>query len=865
MNEPRLALWVHRRLLRLYPAQFRQDYEREVVSVFRRQWERQPGAVWAWLFFLKACVSIVWNAPGEHLHMLTSDLSYAFRAFRRSPGFTAVAIATLALGMGVNAALFSVVKSVLYGTLPYDKPDQLVRVWIRNPKQGFDHDISNLPRLEDWRRAASFQGVAGFTSAKLILTGSAEPVQLRGAQVTADFFRVMGVRPQFGQDFDVGDDQQGRPRKIVISHELWLRQFGADPAVVGRQLELSGRSYEVTGVAPPLIRFPQRDVDFWTPLVVDDRARQNRGAFWLNVVGRLRDGTTLRQAQSEMDALSRTLAAQHAEDRDLAGVALVSLRDDLTGPIRTALAVLSGAVIFILLICCANIAGMLSARAGTRSSELAIRTVLGAGRSRVVRQLLTEAVLLFFIGGIAGIAAGYAGVGVLLRLVPPELPQLQDTRLDLTVAGLALAASTAAGLLFGLLPALQASQHDLASSIREGGRGLAGHSHSRRFRSVLIAGEMALAVILFTGACLLIRSLERVQQVSVGFDPRDVALAEVQLPFARYGSDAKMRELYDGVLERLRHTSGIKSAAAISNFFLGRLPESGPFSIEGRPERISMPLTTDAVSPEFFSAMKIPLLRGRFFDERDRADTVPVVIVNRTTADTYWANGDPLGKRITFDDPNNQTARWYTIVGVVADTRRAGADRPVFTESYHPLAQEPSLTMEIVIRGSGARAALQAALHVVDRGQPVDRFVSIDAALGDQMASRRFTTFLLSLFAATALVITGVGLYGLVSYLVTQRSREFGVRVALGAQPRTILWIVVSQVGRLAAYGLIVGTLGALGLGRLIDSLLFGVTRFDPGSYFAAAAGLLLIALAAALSPAVRAVGTSPMTSLRAE
>jgi putative ABC transport system permease protein len=797
--------------------------------------------------------------------MLTSDLSYAFRIFRRSPGFTALAIATLALGMGVSAALFSVVKSVLYGTLPYDKPDQLVRVWIRNPKQGFDQDISNLPRLEDWRRAASFQGVAGFTSAKLILTGGADPVQLRGAQVTADFFRVMGVRPQFGQDFDAGDDQQGRPRKLVISHELWLRQFGADPAVVGRQLELSGRSYEVTGVAPPLIRFPQRDVDFWTPLVVDDRARQDRGAFWLNVVGHLRDGTTLRQAQSEMDALSRALAAQHPEDRDLAGVALVSLRDDLTGPIRTALAVLSGAVIFILLICCANIAGMLSARAGTRSSELAIRTVLGAGRSRVVRQLLTEAVLLFFIGGIAGIAAGYGGVAVLLHLVPPELPQLQDTRLDLTVAGLALAASTAAGLLFGLLPALQASQQDLASSIREGGRGLAGHGHSRRFRSVLIAGEMALAVILFTGACLLIRSLERVQQVSLGFDPRDVALAEVQLPFARYSSAAKMRELYDGVLEHLRHTSGIKSAAAISNFFLGRLPNSGSFSIEGRPERIDMPLTTDAISPDFFSAMKIPLLRGRFFDEGDRADTVPVIMVNRTTADHYWPNGVPLGKRITFEDPNNAKARWYTIVGVVADTRRAGADRPVFTESYHPLAQEPSITMQIVIRGSGARAALQAALHAVDPGQTVDRFVSLDAALGDQLASRRFTTFLLSLFAASALVITGVGLYGLVSYLVTQRSREFGVRVALGAQPRTILWIVVSQVGRLAACGLIAGTVGALGLGRLIDSLLFGVTRFDPGSYFAAAAGLLLIALAAALSPAVRAVGTSPMTSLRGE
>jgi predicted permease len=852
-------------LLRLYPAQFRQDYEREVVSAFRRQWEWQRGPAGAWLYFLQACLSIVWNTPGEHLDMLMNDLSYAFRAFRRSPWFTAVAIATLALGMGVNAALFSVVKSVLFGTLPYSRPDQLVRVWIRNPKQGFDRDISNLPRLEDWRRAPCFQGVAGFTSASLIFTATAEPVQLRGAQVTADFFRVMGIRPQYGRDFDPGDDQQGRPLKIVISHQFWLRQFGGDPEVVGRQLELSGRSYQVTGVAPPLISFPERDLDFWTSLVVDDRTRQSRGGFWLNVVGRLRDGITLRQGQSEMDVLSRALSAQHPEDRDLAGVALISLRDDLTGPIQTALAVLSAAVLFILLICCANIAGMLSARAATRSSELAIRTVLGAGRSRVVRQLLTEAVLLFFAGGAVGIAAGYGGVALLLRLAPPELPQLQDTKLDLTVAGLALVASTAAGLLFGLLPALQVSQFDLASGIRQGARGLAGHISSRRFRSVLTVAEMALAMILFTGACLLIRSFERVQQVSLGYDPRDVSIAQVQLPRARYGSDAKIREFYQRMFERLAHTPGIQSAAGITSFFLGRLPNSASFSIEGRPDRISMPLTTDSVTPEFFSAMMIPRIRGRFFDDHDRADSVPVVIVNQTMADHYWPNGDPLEKRITFDAPNQPTARWYTIVGVVADTRRAGADRPVFTESYDAFAQGPSRTMQIVIRGSGARAALQGAIHAVDSGQPVARFASLDAALGEQMASRRFTTFLLSLFAATALVITGVGLYGLVSYLVTQRRKEFGIRVALGAQPRNILWIVVSQVGRLAAYGLIAGALGALGLGRLIDSLLFGVTRFDPGSYFAAAAGLLLIALAAALSPAVRAVGTSPMISLRAE
>jgi putative ABC transport system permease protein len=865
MKEPRLALWVYGMLLRLYPAQFRQDYEREVVSAFRRQWEWQRGPAGARLYFLQACLSIVWNAPGEHLDMLMNDLSYAFRAFRRSPWFTAVAIATLALGMGVNAALFSVVKSVLFGTLPYSQPDQLVRVWIRNPKQGFDRDISNLPRLEDWRRAPCFQGVAGFTSANLIFTATAEPVQLRGAQVTADFFRVMGIRPQYGRDFDPGDDQQGRPLKIVISNQFWLRQFGGDPEVVGRQLELSGRSYQVTGVAPPLIRFPERDVDFWTPLTVDDRTRQSRGGFWLNVVGRLRDGIALRQGQSEMDVLARALSAQHPEDRDLAGVALISLRDDLTGPIQKGLAVLSGSVLFILLICCANIAGMLSARAATRSSELAIRTVLGAGRSRVVRQLVTEAALLFCAGGAVGIAAGYGGVALLLRLAPPELPQLQDTKLDLTVAGLALVASTAAGLLFGLLPALQVSQFDLASGIRQGARGLAGHISSRRFRSVLIVAEMALAMILFTGACLLIRSFERVQQVSLGYDPRNVSIAQVQIPRARYGSDAKIQEFYQRMFERLLDTPGIQSAAGITDFFLGRLPNSATFSMEGRPDRISMPLTTDSVTPGFFSAMKIPLIRGRFFDDHDRADSLPVIIVNQTMADHYWPKGDPLEKRITFDASDQPTARWYTIVGVVADTRRAGPDQPVFTESYGPFAQGPSRTMQIVFRGSGTRAALQAAIHAVDPSQPISRFGSLDAALGEQLASRRFTTFLLSLFAATALVITAVGLYGLVSYLVTQRRREFGIRVALGARPGNVLWIVVSRMGLLAAYGLIGGTVGTLALGRLLDSLLFGVTRFDPGSYFAAAAGLLLVAVVAALSPAVRAVRTSPMISLRAE
>jgi putative ABC transport system permease protein len=384
------------------------------------------------------------DAPREHLAMLRNDLRYALRRILRSPLFTCIAIATLALGMGVNSALFSVVKPVLLESLPYGHPNQLVRLWIRNPKQGYDHDISNWPRLEDWRRASSFKSVAGFTGARLILTGGAEPLQLRGASVTANFFDTLEVQPLLGHSFEQGDDQEGRPRKIVLSHNLWLSRFGADPQIIGRQVQFNSLSYQVVGIAPPQLRFPERDLDFWTPLSIDDSTRKSRGNFWMDVAGRLREGVSLRRAQSEMDAYSRALAEQHPEDREIDGVALVSLQKDLTEQIRPGLAILTGAVVFILLICCANIAGMLSARIADRAHELSIRAALGAGRGRVVRQLITEAVLLFVIGGTVGIGIAYAGVSLLVRQAPPELPQLQDTKLDIAVAAFTLAVSAAA-------------------------------------------------------------------------------------------------------------------------------------------------------------------------------------------------------------------------------------------------------------------------------------------------------------------------------------------------------------------------------------------------------------------------------------
>jgi putative ABC transport system permease protein len=869
MPGPRRSLRIYRLLLRLYPAQFLQEYEREILLTFRTEWLRESNAAGRWLYFARAASGILFNSPLEHFQMLTNDLRYALRTFRRSLPLTIVAVATLALGIGVNSALFSVVKAVLLDALPYGKPDQLVRVWVRNPQQGFEHDVTSWPRLEDWRtRSRTIQGFAAFGPARLILTEGGEPVQLQGTSVSANFFRVMGVRPLFGQDFESNADQEGQPKRVMLAYGFWQRRFGGDPSIVGRQLNMSGDTYQVMGVMPRLFQFPERGLDFWTPFALDARSRTARGNFFLNTVARLRDGETLKHAQLEMDGIAAALAQQYPVDLHL-GVALVNLKEDLTGSIAPALWVLTGAVIFILLICCANIAGMLLAHTAERRQELAIRAALGAGRSRVVRQLLTETALLFFAGGAAGIAVAYVGVKLLLRIAPPELPQLQDTHLDLTVALITLLVSAASGILCGMRPALAASRLDLASDLRQGGRRVAGRMDSGRFRSILTIGEMSLAMILLTGSWLLVRSLQRIEGVSLGFDSRGVSIATLQPPRTRYKDGKATAAFYMQLLDRLRAQPGVEGAAAITTFLLGRLPDSASFFIDGRPEQIQTPLTMDGVSPDFFSLMKIPLLRGRYFDSRDRADSLPVVIINQTMARRYWPHEDPLGKRLTFGNPKDANVEWDTVVGVVADTERAGVDQPVFTESYAPLVQASPRGTQILIRSrqgaAAARTALVTALRELDRQMPVARFSTLDAELGGQVASRRFTTFLLTLFAVAALVIAGVGLYGLISYLVMLRRQEFGVRVALGARPVDVVRIVMGRVMVMAAAGLVLGVAGALVLTKGLQSLLFGVTRFDPGSYLAAGVGLLAVCGVAAIPPLVRALRSDPLSALRAE
>jgi putative ABC transport system permease protein len=863
------SLRAYRLLLRLYPAQFRQEYEREIVLAFRNEWQRETSAAGRLLYFLVAMAGILANAPVEHYQMLKHDLRYSLRALRRSPWFATVTVGTVALGLSVNSALFSVVKAVLLDSLPYGHPDRIARVWVHNPQQGYEHDITNWPRLEDWRaRSRSFAAFAGFTSSSVTLTGDGEPIQLQGAAVTANFLRVMGVTPAVGRDFEDGDDEAGRPRKVILGYGFWRRALAGDAAVVGRQLILSGETYRVIGVMPPRFDFPARDLDYWTALAVDARTRIDRGNFWLTAIGRLRDGVTLAHAQAEMDSIAKALAAQYVVDRNL-GVVLVSLKDDLTARIRPALVVLAGAVIFILLICCANIAGMLLAHTASRKPELAIRTALGAGRERVVRQLLTEVLLLFCAGGAAGIAAAYAGVRLLLRLAPSGLPQLQDTKLDLTVAATTLIVSALTGLICGIWPAIEGSRLDVASALKQGGLRLAGRMNNRRLRSLLTVVEMALAMILLTGSWMLVRSMQQIEGVSLGFDERSVSVAYFQLPRARYANGPAAAGFYQKLLDNLRARPEVESAAAITNFLLGRLPDSGVFSIEGRKDRIYTPLTVDSVTPDLFAAMKIRLVRGRFFSAHDDTSAPPALIINQTTARRYWPNEDPIGKRLTFANPDDKNARWRTIVGVVADTERAGVDQPVFTESYSPLAQEPSRRMQVVIRSRGgaaaARAALASALREVDQQIAVSRFSTLDAVMSDQLAPRRFATSLLTLFAAAALLIAGVGLYGLIAYLAAQRTPEFAVRVALGARSADVVWMVVGRAVAMSAWGLALGASGALITSRLLESLLFGVTRFDPASYAAAAAALMAVCIAAAVPPAMRAVRVDPLAALRSQ
>ena len=803
-----------------------------------------------------------------------ADVKYTMRSLAAQPLFYTVVILTLALGVGANAAIFTVVNAVLLRPLPYPDPDRLMMVWTYNPRQGFDKDVATYPNFEDWRRGSqSFDRMSAYFGASVTLTGSGDPVQIRGARVTHEFFDTMQVRPALGRAFVPENGRAGGERVVLLSHGLWTRRFGADPATVGRQIALNGLSHEVLGVMPASFAQPS-DAEFWLPLAPVGQFESlftARGAYWATIIGRLKPGVTRAAAQAEMDGIAMRLEKEYPSNAGV-GIRLVPLHEEIVGDVKRPLLILLGAVCFVLLIACANVANLLLTRAASRTRELAIRTALGAGRGRLSRQLLTESLVLGLLGGIAGLALAAWATGLLRSLAPPDLPRLTDVAIDARVLLYTAGAAFLTSVLFGIVPAFHATRREVGAALKEGGR-TGADRRSGRLRTVLAIAELAIALVLLVGASLLIRSFLALSHEDPGFAREGVLTLRLQLPAAKYREPARVAAFHEQLIERLGALPGVESSAAGSTLLLSRLPNSAGINIEGRPplpsDVVNLPVPYDSVSPEFFTTLQIPLRRGRFFSHADGPASQAVAIVNEAFVRRFFPGEDPLGKRVTFGTPGRPDTQWQTIVGVVADTKRGGFGRPPWAEVYFPMRQAPDPRVLVLLRTGGdplaLAAAAQAAVWSIDRDQAISGIRTVRELLAQQEANRWFTTLLLALFASVALVLALIGIYGVIAYSTAQRTQEIGIRLALGADRRSVLRLVLAGGLRIALAGLALGLAGALALTRVLSSLLYGVGARDPLTFVVVPAVLLLVALAACWMPARRAMRVDPLTALRAE
>jgi len=784
-------------------------------------------------------------------------------------------ILTFALGIGANAAIFTVVNGVLLQPLPYPHAERLMMVWTHNPRQGFDKDVGTYPNFEDWRRASqSFERMSAYFGASVTLTGSGDPAQIRGARVTPEFFETMGVAPLQGRAFSAADGQPGGERVVVVAHGLWIRQFGGDASTIGRRIVLNGVPHEVIGVMPASFKHPA-DAELWMPLAPVGEFQAlfgTRGSYWLTIIGRLKPGVTRVAAQSEMDTIAARLEKEYPTNAGI-GIRLVTLHEELVGDVQRPLLILLGAVCFVLLIACANVANLLLTRAASRQRELAIRAALGADRGRLVRQLLTESVVLGLLGGAAGLMLATLSTDLLQTLAPAELPRLSDIAIDRQVLAYAAGASLFTSLLFGLVPALHASRRDSGGHLKEGGRTGTDGRRGGRVRAALAVGELAIALVLLVAAGLLIRSFIALNSEDPGFATRGVLALRLHLPPAAYGEPARITGFYEQLVERLDALPGVESAAAGSSLLLSRLPASASISIEGRPplpaNARNIPVPYDSVTPGYFSTLQIPLRRGRMFTRADGAQSQQVVMVNESFVRRFFPGEDPLGRRVTFGDPSQPGIRWQTIVGVVADTKRGGFEREPWAETYFPMRQAPDPRAFVLLRTNGDPitliAAAQAAVWSIDRNQPIAGIRTVPELLAQRELNRRFTTLLLGVFASVALVLAIIGTYGVIAHATAQRTQEIGIRMALGADRRMILRMVLFGGLRIAATGVAIGVFGALALTHVLSGLLFGVSARDPLTFVVVPGALLVVALAACWIPARRAMQVEPVIALRGD
>ena len=809
------------------------------------------------------------------MNTLWQDLRFGLRMFLKNPGFTLVAVIAIALGIGVNSAIFSVVNSLLLRPLQFEQPERLVQVWETIPQRGRFEVPASFPNFADWRdQNQVFEQTVAYSGWSFNLTGSAEPERIRSAIVSPEFFPTLGIQPILGRTLLPGEDQPGKDLSVVISRRLWQRRFNSDPAVVGRTVDLNGKSFTVVGVVAPAAGLPglSDDTELWAP-VSQGVALTARRAHYLNVIARLKPGVGREQAQAEMDRLAAALSRQYPEANADRGLRVVPLQEQVVGNVRPALLVLLGAVVFVLLIASTNVANMLLARASARQKEVAIRTALGAGRWRLVRQLLTESLLLALAGGTAGLLLALWGTDLLVAFGPSDLPRVKEVAVDGRVLAFTFAVSVLTGLVFGLVPALQASRPELNETLKEGGRSATGGVARRRVRSLLVVTEVTLSLVLLIGAGLLLKSFFRLRAVNPGFNPQNVLTMQLDLTGPNYQKGSQVIPFHDQLLERVKALPGVEAAATTS--FVPIAPDADfarlSFVIEGQtPDPADRPVAFyNAVSPDYFRTMQVPVLRGRAFDEHDVRGSQGVAIVNETLARRYFSGSDPVGRRITLNDEGPKEVDWATIIAVVKDTKpRELAGEPV-AEMYMPYAQQPEPNMALMIRTEGSPEAVAAAVRrevlALDRGQPVYSVRTLPAVMSEAVAAPRFRTLLLGAFAALALVLAVVGIYGVMSYAVTQRTHEFGVRMALGAQGTDVLKLVVGRGMALALAGVLLGLVASFALTRVLAGLLYGVTPTDPVTFACVSLLLMTVALAACLIPARRAAKVDPVVALRYE
>ncbi len=786
------------------------------------------------------------------------DLRFAARTLARTPGFTVVATLVLALGVGVNTGIFSVVNAVVLRPLPYPDPDRLVEIHLPAPG-GVPRGPVSVIDFEDWReRSRVFEGMAlvNTLSRGLTLAGDAEPEQLVTAYVHPAFFPTLGVEPERGRALRLDENVPGRDAVVVISHRLWTRRIGGDPAAAGRAVTLDGRPFTIAGVMPAGFRFPDAATDVWAPesLIDASRAPRQRDTRYQRVIARLRRGVSLERAESEMDAIAARLAAEHPDtNAGRATVTIVPLREAIVGDsVRTALLVLLGAVAFVLLIACVNVGNLLFARTEARRREIAVRLSLGAGRLRVVRQLLTESLVLALAGGVLGLALGTWSLDGLVRLSGSFLPAQNDVVVDRHVLGFALLVSLLSAALFGCVPAIRAVRSDPQRALGDGGRGLSAGPRGRRLRSALVVAETSLALVLVAGAGLMIRSLDRLLRVDPGFEPGGVLTVSMNASSTRYPERAGYVAFYREVLERVRRIPSVNAAGATRNLPLRGTPETWPVIVEGRPPVApgSEPLVAvHPIGADYFRAMGTPLLQGRTFTDSDHDAAPAVAIVSRALQRRFWPDESPVGRDLHYGP------RRVTIVGVVGDVRQARLDAEGQAAIYVPQAQDPR----------ALAATVRREIQAVDPAHPIIQVAPMEDVLGDAVARPRLMTILLASFAGLALGLAALGLYGVVAYTVSLRTREFGVRVALGATPRDVAAIVLREGGGMALAGVAIGTAAAAGLTRFLSSQLYEVGATDATTFVSVAGLLLATGLAASWIPARRATRVDPMTALRIE